>query len=114
MDGYAPGDPLVALSIAEFATVKSALLSVLTHSEAPESNSLFCTMYVPPETDAVCSWHSELDAASPRAREPDPELTATAARMPPRASSAASAVRTIRGRVMPPSVPPPAAAGQEQ
>jgi hypothetical protein len=39
------------------------LPSVLTHSEALESNSLFCTMYVPPEAVAVCSWQSVLVAA---------------------------------------------------
>ena len=64
MDGYAPGDPSVELSIEELATVKSSLPSVVTHSEALESNSLFCTMYVPPDTDAVCSWQSVVVAAA--------------------------------------------------
>ena len=44
--------------------MKSALPSVVTHSEALESNSLFCTVYVPPDTGAVCSWQSVVAAAA--------------------------------------------------
>src|SRR5260370_20770061 len=47
----------------EFATVKSAFPSVVTHSEAEEFHSLFCTMYAPPETEAVCEAHSVVVAA---------------------------------------------------
>jgi hypothetical protein len=47
----------------EFAIVKSAPPSVLAHSEALESYSLFCTMYVPEETEVVCSLHTVVVAA---------------------------------------------------
>src|SRR5580698_2964197 len=95
MDGYAPGDPLVALSIAELATVESAPPSVATHSDALESNSLFCTVYLPPEAGAVCSWQSVVAAA--RALGPLP----SAARTPPTTSSnTATVTSAARGRVI--------------
>jgi hypothetical protein len=78
----------VELLIPELATVKSALPSVVTHSDALESYSLFCTMYVPPATDAVCSWHS-VDVAACA-----PVLPATTASPPPSVST--SAVRVAR------------------
>src|SRR3954447_10115713 len=96
MDGYAPGDPLVALPIEELATVKPALPSVLTHSGALESNSLFCTVYVPPDTGAVCCWHSDVVTAAAglavSAGGGPPGLMARAARKVPRASSKGGAM----------------------
>src|SRR5947209_14254439 len=96
MDGYAPGDPLVALLIEELATVKPALPSVLTHSGALESNSLFCTVYVPPDTGAVCCWHSDVVTAAAglamSAGGGPPGLMARAARKVPRASSTVAAM----------------------
>src|ERR1700734_382030 len=86
MGGWVPGDPSVALSMPEFATVKSALPSVVTHSDALESYSLFCTMYVPPPTDAVCSWHSVVVAACA------PVLPTTEASAPPSVSTSAVTV----------------------
>src|SRR5882724_9700147 len=95
MDGYAPGDPLVALAIEEFATVKSAPRSEVTHSGAPEANSLFCTVYVPPEAGAVCSWHSVVVVAAGLAlgtASPPLALTARATRKVPSATSSVAAM----------------------
>src|SRR5215469_9644638 len=47
----------------ELATVKSALPSVVMHSGALEPHSLFCTVYAPPPTAAVCDWQSWVVAA---------------------------------------------------
>src|SRR5207245_11525273 len=78
--------------MAEFATVKSALPSVLTHSEALEFHSLFWTMYVPPPTEAVCELHSVVVAAW--AAGPSAANTAG----PPMAVSAATANGSMRLR----------------
>src|ERR1700691_4247858 len=107
MDGYAPGEPSVELSIEESATVKSSLPSVVAHSDALESYSLFCTMYVPPDTDAVCSWHSDVVAAwapglaaSASCTVRPPELAASARTQPTATSSAAAAASADLERVI--------------
>src|SRR5215471_6276578 len=86
MDGYPPGAPLVPLEIDELATVKSALPSVVMHSGALEPHSLFCTMYVPPETDAVCDWQ-RVDVAACA-----PAVPMNVPTRPPSASKSAAAV----------------------
>src|ERR1700733_10710479 len=65
----------------ELATVKSAFPSVVMHSEAPEFHSLFCTMYAPPATGAVCS-AQRLDVAARAWAAPavSPPAAATATR----------------------------------
>src|ERR1700733_3698326 len=83
MDGYPPGAPPDRL-IDEFATVKSAFPSVVTHSGALEFHSLFCTVYAPPATAAVCELHKVVVAAragAAAAKTPDAASIATAARM---------------------------------
>ncbi len=67
-----------------FATVKSAFPSVVTHSGALEFHSLFCTVYAPPATAAVCELHKVVVAAcagAAAAKTPDAASIATAARM---------------------------------
>src|ERR1700721_1581300 len=67
-----------------FATVKSAFPSVVTHSGALEFHSLFCTVYAPPATAAVCELHKVVVAAcagAPAAKTPEAASIATAARM---------------------------------
>src|SRR5580704_15890890 len=67
-----------------FATVKSAFPSVVTHSDALEFHSLFCTVYAPPATAAVCELHKVVVAAcagAAAAKTPDAATIATAARM---------------------------------
>ncbi len=53
----------MAFEIDEFATVKSALPSVVMHSDALEPHSLFWMVYVPPDAEAVCELHSVVVAA---------------------------------------------------
>src|ERR1700733_7748710 len=68
-----------------FATVKSAFPSVVTHSGALEFHSLFCTVYAPPATAAVCELHKVVVAAcagaAAAAKTPDAASIATGARM---------------------------------
>ena len=47
----------MALLIDEFLTRKSVPPLVVTHARAVELYSLFCTTYLPPATDLVCSPH---------------------------------------------------------
>src|SRR5215469_3945762 len=70
----------------ELATVKSALPSVVMHSGALEPHSLFCTVYTPPLTAAVCDWQSWVVAAR---APPDPVASSPAASSPAAARPAA-------------------------
>src|ERR1700722_5589228 len=70
----------------ELATVKSALPSVVMHSGALEPHSLFCAVYTPPPTAAVCDWQSWVVAAR---AAPDPVASSPAASSPAAARPAA-------------------------
>jgi hypothetical protein len=63
MNGYAPGEP-PGLLIAELAMVKSALPSVVKHSDALELYSLFCTVYSSSATRVAHELHRVIGAAA--------------------------------------------------
>src|ERR1700733_7197396 len=79
----------------ELATVKAACPSVVMPSGAPEPPSLFCTVYTPPPTAAVCDWQSWVVAA----RAPPAPVTSSPAASSPAAARPATLFLQDTGRV---------------